>query len=260
MPSSKDGNQNDKSMTYKAGRSNIGNDISNDIRKSAKAPIHLNNNSISTSTYRPQNSAPLDKNNRGNIAKDREANNSIYESKHSNKIAKAESGPIMEKRDINNMVKIEKKKIDNIAARNRRLRGLENNFEPNSDKNNNKKLNTHKSCLDMNSRPIENNKEIRRKKNNSVTTLPFVKLSQSTMLPQTTPITSRNENAEPKKDNNPPKPEEKKPTEKKEGKKIPNFKKFERRVSDKNLEYKGKLEMTENNDNENNNDNKKKKK
>jgi serine/threonine protein phosphatase PrpC len=110
----------------------------------------------------------------------------------------------------------------------------------------------------MNSRPIENNKEIRRKKNNSVTTLPFVKLSQSTMLPQTTPITSRNENAEPKKDNNPPKPEEKKPTEKKEGKKIPNFKKFERRVSDKNLEYKGKLEMTENNDNENNNDNKKK--
>ena len=261
MPSRKDGNQNDKSMTYKVGKSNIDNDTSNDIRKSANAPIHFHNNSISTSTFRPQNSAPLDKNIRGNIAKDREVNNSFYESKHSNKFAKAESGPIMEKRDINNVVKIEKKKMDNIAARNRRLRGLENNFEPNSDKNNNKKLNTHKSYLDINSRPIENNKDIRRKKkNNSVTTLPFIKLSQSTMLPQTAPITNRNEKAEPKKDNNPPNPEEEKPTQKKEGKKIPNFKKFERRVSDKNLEYKGKLKKPENhdNDNENNNNNKSK--
>ena len=103
MPSRKDENQNDKSMTYRAGRSNISNDASNEIRKSAKAPIHLHNNNISTSTFRPQNSAPLDTNNRGNIAKDREVNNSLYESKHSNKIAKAESGPIMEKRDINNM-------------------------------------------------------------------------------------------------------------------------------------------------------------
>ena len=263
MPSRKDGNQNDKSITYKPARSNIANDLSNDVRKSAKAPIHLNNNNnnnISTSNFKQQNSAPLDpKNFRGNIAKDREANNSFYESKHSNKITKEESGTIMEKRDMNKggVVKIEKKKIDNIAARNRRLRSVENNFDQKNDKNNDQKLNTHKSYLDMNSRPLEKNKELRRKKNNSVNTLPFVKLSQSTMLPQATPMTNRNEKPEPKKDSNPPKPEEKKPTQKKEGKKIPNFRKFERRVSDKNLEYKGKLEMPDNNDDEDNNNLKK---
>ena len=256
MPSRKDGNQNDKSITYKPGRSNISNELSNDVRRSAKAPIKLNNNNNnSNSGFRPQNSAPLDiKNNRGNITKDREVNNSYFESKHSNKIAKAESGTIMEKRDINkNVVKLEKRKIDNINARNRRLRSQENDI----DQKNDQKLNTHKSYLDMNSRPLEKNKEFRRKKNNSVNTLPFVKLSQSTMLPQTNPMTNRNEKDEPKKATNPPKPEEKKPTQKKEGKKIPNFKKFERRISDKNLEYKGKLEMPENNDDENSNNNKK---
>jgi len=256
MPSRKDGNQNDKSITYKPGRSNISNELSNDVRRSAKAPIKLNNNNNnSNSGFRPQNSAPLDiKNNRGNITKDREINNSYFESKHSNKIAKAESGTIMEKRDINkNVVKLEKRKIDNINARNRRLRSQENDI----DQKNDQKLNTHKSYLDMNSHPLEKNKEFRRKKNNSVNTLPFVKLSQSTMLPQTNPMTNRNEKDEPKIATNPPKPEEKKPTQKKEGKKIPNFKKFERRISDKNLEYKGKLEMPENNDDENSNNNKK---
>ena len=256
MPSRKDGNQNDKSITYKPGRSNISNELSNDVRRSAKAPIKLNNNNNnSNSGFRPQNSAPLDiKNNRGNITKDREVNNSYFESKHSNKIAKAESGTIMEKRDINkNVVKLEKRKIDNINARNRRLRSQENDI----DQKNDQKLNTHKSYLDMNSHPLEKNKEFRRKKNNSVNTLPFVKLSQSTMLPQTNPMTNRNEKDETKIATNPPKPEEKKPTQKKEGKKIPNFKKFERRISDKNLEYKGKLEMPENNDDENSNNNKK---
>ena len=253
MPSKKDGNQNNKSHTYMPGRSNIANDESNDIRKSAKAPIHLNNNNnISTSNFRPQNSAPIDtKNIRGNISKYREINNAFYESKPSNKIAKAESGIIMEKRDMNKggVVKIEKKKIDSIASRNRRLRSVENNFDQ---KNNDQKLNMHKSFLDMNTRQLEQNKGFRHKKNNSVNFLPFVKLSQSTMLPQTTPMTNRNEKPDPKKDSNPPKPEEKKPTEKKEGKKIPNFRKFERRISDKNLEYKGKIDNPENNEDDNN--------
>ena len=90
----------------------------------------------------------------------------------------------------------------------------------------------------------------RGKKNYSVTSLPLINLAESNN-------NKNNDDKNKEKDKNkvveksiPSKAETNKTetqTDKKEVKKIPKFKKFERRISDENLKYKGNPETNENN-------------
>jgi len=137
-----------------------------------------------------------------------------------------------------------KESDNNLAGKTKRLRSLDNKEEKDSEQKNN----VNSSYASMIPHPYTS----RKKKNNSVTALPLISLSESN---------SKNiddkKNKEKEKDKNkilekstPSKAEANKTetqTDKKEVKKIPKFKKFERRISDENLKYKGNPETNENN-------------
>ena len=136
---------------------------------------------------------------------------------------------------------------NNLTGKSKRLRSLDNKEE----KDNDQKTNVNSSYASMIPRPFMN----RKKKNNSVTALPLISLTES----NSKNIDDKKKDKDKEKDKNknkaveksiPSKTETNKPetqTDKKEVKKIPKFKKFERRISDENLKYKGNPETNENN-------------
>ena len=136
---------------------------------------------------------------------------------------------------------------NNLTGKSKRLRSLDNKEE----KDNDQKTNVNSSYASMIPRPFMN----RKKKNNSVTALPLISLTES----NSKNIDDKKKDKDKEKEKNknkaveksiPSKTETNKPetqTDKKEVKKIPKFKKFERRISDENLKYKGNPETNENN-------------
>ena len=136
---------------------------------------------------------------------------------------------------------------NNLTGKSKRLRSLDNKEE----KDNDQKTNVNSSYASMIPRPFMN----RKKKNNSVTALPLISLTES----NSKNIDDKKKDKDKEKDKNKNKAVEKSipsktetnktetQTDKKEVKKIPKFKKFERRISDENLKYKGNPETNENN-------------
>ena len=144
-----------------------------------------------------------------------------------------------------------KESENNLTGKTKRLRSLENKEE----KDNEQKASINNSYLSMIPRPFMG----RTKKNNSVTSLPLISLTESNSknIDDKKKDKEKDKNKEKNKEKNkalekstPSKPETNKnetQTDKKEVKKIPKFKKFERRISDENLKYKGNPETNENN-------------
>ena len=134
-----------------------------------------------------------------------------------------------------------KESENNLTGKNRRLRSLDNKEE----KDNEQKTSINNSYLNMIPRPFMN----RTKKNNSVTSLPLISLTESNS--KNIDDKKKDKDKEKEKDKNkeknkalekstPSKTEANKnetQTDKKEVKKIPKFKKFERRISDENLKF-----------------------
>ena len=137
----------------------------------------------------------------------------------------------------------QKQSDNNIAGKTKRLSSLDNKEDKNNDQ---KKI---FNSINMIPHPYTS----RKKKNNSVTALPFISLAENSNKK----IDNNKKDKDKEKDKNKA-PEKSTPlkaetnknetqTDKKEVKKIPKFKKFERRISDENLKYKGNPEANENN-------------
>ena len=141
-----------------------------------------------------------------------------------------------------------KESENNLVGKTKRFGIFDNKEEKEKEKEkeNEPKINVNRSTINMIPNPF-----IRRgKKNYSVTSLPLINLAESNN-------NKNNDDKNKEKDKNkvvekstPSKAETNKTetqTDKKEVKKIPKFKKFERRISDENLKYKGNPEKNENN-------------
>jgi len=143
-----------------------------------------------------------------------------------------------------------KESENNLVGKTKRFGIFDNKEE--KEKENEQKINVNRSTLNMIPHPFIN----RRKKNYSVTSLPLWNLTESNNNKNND---EKNKDKEKdKKKENKKEPEKSSPlktetnkietqTDKKEVKKIPKFKKFERRISDENLKYKGNPETNENN-------------
>ena len=255
--------ENDKTQTYRPFKSNITFEGLNDPeRRTFQRPF---NHSKLGSLLRTQNSSAvniLSKEQPESVKTyqpknlNRKQNKSFYFSKYSSKNTIKDIVDNKDNKDNKNdkdnektggrfstsnknLIKVEKKSVnEGMTGRNRRLRNVES-------MPNNNKLEENK----LSSKALNPRRFYQRKKNNSETNFSFVTFTENN--PKKTKTIFINKNYEKNKIQNssifPTKDESIKVNtvlpEKKEGKKIPNFRKFERRISDENLKYKGTTEV-----------------
>ena len=189
-------------------------------------------------------------------------NNSLNDNNRGLKYSISSSVKYLKKENDNNNNKGLKSSVSNKALFTVRTKQSENNIAGKTkkltnlnlkdEKDNENKLNVNSSYASMIPHPYTN-----RKKFNSVTSLPLISLTEN----NSKNIDDKDKNKDKEKDKNKDKnkvPEKSIPsktetnkiesqTDKKEVKKIPKFKKFERRISDENLKYKGNPETNDNN-------------
>ena len=237
----------DKTRTYRPFKSNITFEGLNEPeRRTYQRPynqgivsLFKNRNSSAINMLSKEKSDSVKKLDSSNIKM--RQNRSFYVSKYSSKNSikdNKDNKNIKNNKDNNDNEKTRNKisTVETITSRNRKLRSVENIF-----------TSTRKDENKPSTRTFIPRPDYKKKKNNSVTTLPIVNLTESTNFPSKTKTIFRNTNYERNKITNsyifPAKTDANKDKidlpEKKEGKKIPNFRKFERRVSDENLKYKG---------------------